>query len=134
MYRRDVAKTAVAAQWPRTEGLIESCAVSFHRAQGENDYDSWTVDLAYSYAVSGRRYDGKRIRLGPQKHYSVEKEAHAEAALFPAGSRAEVAYDPADPAKAVLRTDKPSATWRTFAWIFGAIGVVLLLLSLLPAE
>ncbi|MBY0455944.1 MAG: DUF3592 domain-containing protein, partial [Gemmataceae bacterium] len=88
-------RTAVrSADWTPTDGVVTRSELKFGRK------NSVSLDLAYSYAVDGRRLTGREYQPGP--HLLPSDKWRAVHAALPVGSRVTVHYNPADPAEAVL--------------------------------
>ena len=82
----------VLRTWPAAEAqVVHSQVVPLHTDSGQILYDTL---LVLSYQVNGRPYLSSVGSLHQSTNYERKKK---QADLFPAGSRTEVRYNPADP-------------------------------------
>jgi hypothetical protein len=92
-----------ALEQSRTFGFVAvGGTVVKSAAKTEKDEDGatyWAVDLAYSYRVDDRDYQGSRLRY---LDYWTNLRVSEIVAAHPPGSAVTVYCDPADPARAVL--------------------------------
>lgn len=80
-------------------------------------------DLLYAWKVGGRQYRGTRLDFQTSTRDSFG-EAQADAARYPAGTRATCLVDPANPSLAVLEAPSPwGALIALFPLIFVAVGL-----------
>lgn len=103
----------VARQWPTTEGrVVSSRTMLIDASLGRpGDHKEPRAEVLYRYAVAGRQYESANVSyergIGP-KHELYDP---SYAVRYPAGTVVRVAYNPADPAEAVIdRTRDPIAT------------------------
>lgn len=117
------ARGAMTLKWPRATATITSAdllrqtAQSSRRIDGHAAEDSWnSFHVLYRYTVGGREYVAGGVEpydLGMQNSAGAAKMN----ARHPVGSKAEIAYDPNDPATAYLEPGPSS-----FALVLAAIG------------
>ncbi|ABK17225.1 DUF3592 domain-containing protein [Syntrophobacter fumaroxidans] len=93
-----VIEVISAANWPSTRGVILSSGVKAGTPGGKR---LRTPKVVYRYAVKDVRYQGERVRFGPD-YIPGRPSAAAVAAGYREGDAVEVFHDPADPAKSVL--------------------------------
>ena len=96
---RRLVQQAVSMNYPSVEGRITHSELTVHRgSKGGNTYG---VNIAYSYEVSGRTFEGNRYRF---TEGSSSDSAWAQKALatFHTGAAAKVYYRPDDPGVALL--------------------------------
>jgi hypothetical protein len=106
------AKGALTLRWPRAEATIVDANLRMQsiRSAGARYPDEWASFHAhYTYAVGGRDYFGGGIEpydLGMQNSAGARRmrERH------PVGSKAQVAYDPDDPAVSYLEPGPSSVS------------------------
>lgn len=90
-----------SAGWPRTDGRVLEVDVTHY--QGPETGHTHAAWVRYRYTVDGRTYEAERVRFSPVKERGPEADVLARAAAaFPVGSKHDVFYDPADPARACL--------------------------------
>jgi hypothetical protein len=115
-------RSRAARSWPRTDGTIVACDVTWRDVVGAGDavevIRMGHVDVAYEYVVDGVPQRGTRLRAHDPKLLHA-KECEALRARFPVGAKVDVFHDPSNPTQSVL--DRTSG--------FGFVGVVFLLLG-----
>ena len=91
--------------------------------------------VKYDYAVNGKRYVGHQVSWGPRGG-TAEPTYQELAEKYPPGRDVTVYYDPKRPATAVLepRNMRNAATSAVFTVVFGAFGVVFLVVALAHAS
>jgi len=124
MVRNQVAAGKV---WSRTSGKITNSSLSqpdVLRKGGETDA---TVDIRYQYQVSGKSFEGKRIKFGGQGGMT-RVMAEQLVAKYPAGAAVDVYYDPRSPAKSALepRNKTNVAPHVVLLIVFAVISIVLI--------
>ncbi|HLX60584.1 MAG TPA: DUF3592 domain-containing protein [Planctomycetota bacterium] len=93
-----VAQQLQVYVYASTTGLITKSAVSARpHSKGGSTYD---VDIGYTYAVSGKSYDGTRYRY--EHMSSSDNWAAVVVKNFPPGKSVTVFYNPRNPSDAVL--------------------------------
>jgi hypothetical protein len=108
--------------WPTTGGVITESQVSMTT---DSDGDThFTLEVAYEYRVGDVAYVGDRVSYGGVfvnfGDYSAAEQAMAE---YPQGKQVVVHYDPRNPERAVLSTDKQSVSWQGLLG-FGAFAII----------
>jgi hypothetical protein len=111
-----------ARDWPAAAGTITASDVEVHHGSRSS---TTKARLQYEYAVGGQKYVGH--------HYSFIEissngpEADQVHERYPAGSRATVYYDPADPAQSVLERGVTDTAWglALFLQPFVLVGLLL---------
>jgi hypothetical protein len=105
---------AVARHWPRTRGRIVASRVVTTRAFRGGPIRMTLVH--YHYEVSGRSYRGTMVRWTDP----IDGDAHWKrtVAAYPRGQAVHVAYDPREPARAVLEVGVPWQAWTTVLLAF----------------
>ena len=120
----DWRASQAARNWPTTEGRIISS--SFSSCRNCEYGPLYDVDITFQYSVEGRTYTRERWTFGSDG-YGSKKDADRIIQQYPAGTAANVTYDPSNPERGYLDT-----TFR-FAfedWIF-FVGILLLELWLI---
>jgi len=95
--------------WPTTEGVItESRILTGYDSEGNASHQ---VKISYSYVVDDVIYIGNR--LSAAGNFSASNRQAAEDVLLQywRGTAVTVAYDPRNPARAVLETGPQSGSW-----------------------
>lgn len=97
-----------AAHWPDTTArVVRADAQVVGR---EKDKRTYAPDVAYTFAVEGRTYEGRRVTLVP-RNYPQDFAVRAVLARYPVGGTARVFYDPRDPANCVLDRSTNGTEW-----------------------
>lgn len=110
-----VIEAISAASWPSTQGVIVSSGVKTGVPGGKR---SRTPGVVYRYVVKDIRYQGERVRFGPD-FIPGRPSVAAVAAGYREGDTVEVFHDPADPWKSVLdRTFHPGMLAMPVAGFF----------------
>lgn len=118
--QRDKRHAKDSARWPTTSSHIKtSQVVSELRGDVRNDIPV----VEYSYVVRGQTYMAKRVSFDA----AATLMANQVVAKYPVGSEVPVAYDPANPAVAVLQPGGrgPGA----LAYTLALIGPIILILA-----
>ena len=134
---REVLRGFAARRWPTTTGRVlsaevrEAAAVMERRRGGvvrQSAAQRYVAQVSYEYGVKGVFYRGERVQLGQARAFAQPEEAQKVAARYPAGSRVTVAYNPANPADAVLerRMGVPTLVWAFAALLLTLIVFVVL--------
>lgn len=89
-----------AESWLQAQGRITRSKLAVRRPPAGNDIGTAVnvPDMAYSFSVAGRSYQGKRVSLGDISGKFAEETVRR----YPVGSVVTVHYDPADPTDCVL--------------------------------
>jgi hypothetical protein len=126
-----VQSARASAEWPTVEGRITRSVVR-HSTDAEGG-DSYSPEVAYTYAVSGRAFEGERIKFG-ENSYGSRSRAEAIAAGYPVGRQVEVYYEPANPSNAVLEPGLSAGSYIVLGigLLFICIAGLTAPLSLLP--
>jgi len=119
---RTLVNARRSANWPAVTGTIVRSALSREPKAGHESGFSDSIDLAYSYTVDGRQFEGSRVAYGG---IDKAKKAHSLHLEHPVGSTVTVFYDPASPHLCTLRRGLPK---NMFALV--AIGGMFAVLSL----
>lgn len=127
----NAAQTAKAAQsWPKVPGVVTVSRVEMDRDRDINRdgpvQTTYRAVVEYEYEAAGIKRTGSHIGIGDATQTS-QGAAVKQAALYPVGKAIEVIVDPTKPDHASLTT-KASLN-LLFPVIFGAIGIVLLLVN-----
>jgi hypothetical protein len=88
-----------AATFPTTDGTITRSEV---RSKLEGGSETHQLDVAYDYVVDGKPYTGTRYFYAATGTDTNTMAWHDVRDRLPVGSRVSVAYDPDDPADALL--------------------------------
>jgi hypothetical protein len=100
-------KARRSASWPTASGHLERCEVVELPGSGTEDASSWQLQIRYSYAVRGRRYESTQYAFGygdgrdDKKHRLIATALRSQAKLT-------VHYNPSNPSEAVLSTQVQS--------------------------
>jgi hypothetical protein len=81
------------SDWPTTHGVVFTCHVG-------QDERLWVAEVTYSYSAVGEYWSGSMRR-----HFGLERDADAFAALHPNGSPVVVRYNPALPEQSVVLSE-----------------------------
>jgi hypothetical protein len=84
----------LSASWPRVPGIMTASEVSGRKR------NSWKLE--YAYTVAGQNYKCDKFAIDPMP-VQGEAEVQRHVAAYPVGAAIEVAYNPRNPADAVLR-------------------------------
>ena len=90
-----VSQARESAGWPQTDGRIVRSKVIPAR-EGDR------LEIEYAYEVAGVPYTARRIYFGDHLTLSSRNDAGTYATRYPVGNPVSLAYDPEDPADAVL--------------------------------
>jgi hypothetical protein len=115
----------VTLKWPRATAIILDANLRVQDADPSRQKTvTHSVDIRYKYTVEGRTYQGDGIEVAG---FGLQNSALAQKQYdkFPAGSTAEVAYNPNDPITSYLQPG-PSSTSLALA----GIGIALVLAGL----
>lgn len=106
--------------WPTVPGVIEhSEVVSKRDSDGDSSY---SAEVVYQYVVNDEQYTDDTVGFGADNmSHSSRGPAHAIINQYPVGQEVEVAYEPDNPANAVL---EPGVTWKSY--VPYGIGLMLL--------
>lgn len=118
-----VRNARASASWPTVQGMITETDLEFST---DEDGDTWTPRVAYTYLVNGISYENFTIKFG-ETSYGSESTAREVLVRYPVGQAVTVYYDPADPDRAVL---EPGVSGGSYIVI--SIGLIFLVVSFLP--
>ncbi|MDP3177303.1 MAG: DUF3592 domain-containing protein [Spirochaetaceae bacterium] len=128
------AKARARARWPKAAGKLLSSSVVEHRGTsvGTRGRSRKTVSYEpvakYSYAVNGKSYEGKAIRIEPLSMIS-RSAAERLVGEFAKASELSVLHSPDDPKVAVLDPAAPGQGILSFVGLALAVAGVLVLLN-----
>lgn len=113
------AKAKAAQSWPVAVGrVLTSEVVVEERDDSMQSGTTWyNPVVTYTYSVTGRELEGRRLRFGNPR-MARRKKAEAAVAAYPPGSSTPVRYNPDKPEEAVLETEKPNPVYLALA-LFG---------------
>jgi len=94
-----MVKCLKVAGWRKTEGTMDACAIKESK-DSEGD-PVWSVEVAYSYSVSGKQYNSNRVAYGYREN-NCHGEHSALYARLSKGRTVIVRYNPNDPSDATL--------------------------------
>lgn len=115
------------ASWPRTEGVIEQSTVVSRWEHGSSGSTRmYYPKVVFRYQVDGISHVSDHIYLHGPGGVSVRSLVLGTVSEFPVGRKVEIAYDPDDPATAVL---KPGGVGD--AWIPALIGAGFFIVGIL---
>ena len=97
----DWRASQAAPNWPTTEAQIISS--SFSSCPNCDAGPLYNVDITFQYSVEGRTYTPKRWTLGSDG-FSSKKDVDRIIQRYPAGTTANVTYDPSNPKRGYLDT------------------------------
>src|ERR1700722_14588695 len=93
-----IYKQLESQHYPGVTGRITHSEVKSHStSKGGTSYNA---DIEYSYEVGGQNYTGDKVRFGLTQ--SDSRSANAAVNAHPAGSAAQVFYNPANPQQSLL--------------------------------
>jgi len=107
-----------ARNWVETPCQIVSSQLKEHR---DNDGTTYSVEIVYTYEVSGERYESSRYDFIDGSS-SARGANQAIVDRYPAGAEAVCFVDPNDPNEAVID--------REFSWVFLALAIIPLAFTL----
>jgi hypothetical protein len=110
-----------SADWPAAPGVITDSSLEFNQ---DEDGDSYTPHVAYTYQVNGVSYESYTIKFG-ENTYSSERTAQEIIGQYPVGQEVTVFYDPTDPDSAIL---EPGVSGGSY--IVLSVGLLFLAISL----
>jgi hypothetical protein len=109
-------------QWPSVPGQIDSARTVFITGR----HNSSAPRVRYSYAVAGRRFQGKRLEVvSYASNTSYASDALAE---FREGAAVPVYYDPTRPERSVLRR---GPNWLAYSLPLISLGLGVFAIALL---
>jgi hypothetical protein len=123
------AEAKDAARWSRTLGKVTRSAVRDRRYRaGRYTVVKAVPEIAYSYDVEGRSYEGTRIRFGIVE-FNLPRNARKLTDRYSEGAVVPVLYDPQSPSRSVIepRLHLPRQKWvyRAGALFLAASGVAI---------
>jgi Protein of unknown function (DUF3592) len=87
--------------WSRTSGKIVNSSLSQPDVQRKGGETDATADIRYQYQVSGKSFEGERIKFGGQGGMTGGMAAQL-LAKYPVGAAVDIYYDPKSPANSAL--------------------------------
>lgn len=119
-----------SSDWPRVEGEVIGVQVQVWESVAEavdqpEPKPYYYPEIEYRYEVDGQTYTSTRYGLGETaQKYEDRGDAELAAAKYQIGDPIEVAYDPAAPDQAVLRTGASIGAWAPLLLgvLFGGLG------------
>jgi hypothetical protein len=123
------AEAKDAARWSRTLGKVTRSAVRDRRYRaGRNTVVKAVPEIAYSYDVEGRSYEGTRIRFGTVE-FNLPRSARKLTGRYSEGAVVPVLSDPLSPGRCVIepRVHLPGQKWvyRAVALFLAANGLAI---------
>ena len=120
---RQIALVFRARGWPTTRGKI---TLSLVLNRSDADSDSYAVNIAYEYTVSGQTFigNGPRVGFGTGSRRAAERLCKK----YPQGSRVTVHYDPTNPRRSVVETGISMSVVMNLliAILFTASGIIVI--------
>lgn len=114
---RNIRLARASLAWPTAPGRVTATEIQeYYNSSGRN----CTPCIAFEYEVGGRILQGDALRIGVTPSGS-NLYAQSVTEKYPVGTAVRVAYDPADPSRAVL---EPGPRLELYLAPFGAILVV----------
>jgi hypothetical protein len=96
----EILDSRASMHWPRVAGsILKSEIVEKREMEGDILYGA---HIRFEYAVGAKHYASERIRFGGHWAHSSRHRAKSLVGRYPGGASVCVAYDPSDPANAVL--------------------------------
>ncbi len=114
------------ANWPKTDGEVVRAFLYRHERRTPTETSiTCTPVVEYAYTVAGQRYTSQKRDFAPYDRatFTEEKQAAAVLANFPPGKAVTVRYNPAVPAQAALKVEKPRT--HNTVLLFGVVNVVM---------
>jgi hypothetical protein len=108
-----IRKARESAGWPVAEGQV------VHSQVDRNEEGAYAPDVRYSYVIEGVQFTGRCIQAGVYVSSSDDSDASRCVSRYPKGARVDVAYNPANPAEAVL---EPGLRKRSFLFLAFGLG------------
>ena len=118
----DNAKASV--DWPTTPGVIERSEVV--TSKNNDNQTMYEPEVAYSYSVDGKDYEGNTVGFGAKFSSSSRGFADDVVGKYPKGKDVSVHFRPEQPGDSVL---EPGVTWMSY--VPYAIGLLFLGIGLL---
>lgn len=119
-------EVAAGKIWSWTAGRIVNSTISQPDIPRKGDETNATVDIRYQYQLSGKNFEGKRVKFGGQGGMT-RVAAEQLVAKYPAGATVDVYYDPKSPAQSALEPRNRSSVVPhiVFLVVFAVISIVL---------
>lgn len=114
-----VIRAQQSASWPTTAGKITQSEV----VVSAEDKNSATFRIAYEFVVNQIGYTSNVYRFGAKGQYSSISNTKAKQAQYPKGGDVVVAYNPGNPADAVL---EPGSASHGYLFLVLGIGIGIL--------
>ncbi|MEK7470232.1 MAG: DUF3592 domain-containing protein [Planctomycetota bacterium] len=108
--------------WPTSPGVVTSSHLVQTKGRSAQ-HPCEVLALTYTFERDGQRFEGSRLRFGVESGPAARQGAREAALRYPAGRRAQVRFNPADPSDCALETTVAGATW-TFALV-ATVGLTL---------
>jgi hypothetical protein len=125
---RHLGPARASARWPRAAGEIDRSELRVVGYDEDGEPERRT-SIRYRYRVGGDSYTGARVFFGDSLALRFAGPGRRRLAAYPAGRAVEVAYDPADPTRAVLEPGAGPAAYLACAVpagvaLLGAVGLL----------
>ena len=109
---------AAIESWPVAEGRILGSTFKRVIVGHSSEY---RVTIAYEYTVNGQVFTSSQINAGGSSTYTTERQAQEMIDDYPAGTRTQVQYDPANPEFAALEPGDDTGSGLVIAIGVGAV-------------
>jgi hypothetical protein len=103
-------QAARARFWPTAPGVVVSSHV-VEASAGRASTLRPKLALGYRFEVDGRSFEGSRLSFGADAGPATFDFARSAATRYPARSRVDVRFNPADPSDCVLEAKAAGAAW-----------------------
>lgn len=102
MLEQDMVEAEASLQWPRAQGAVTASALEQTRIRrGRSSVEGWDAAIEYTYRVEGEEFSSAYIHYGWRPTRNLDK-AKALVDAYPVGAAVQPAFDPQNPALAVL--------------------------------
>lgn len=114
--------------WPTATGRVVSAEVKQKLSKvGSQLQPEYVPVIVYDYSVAGQVYRGNVVHVGISPAYSylrTERDAQAYIDKYPVGAEVAVAYNPADPASALLEPGGGARQGTVVRWCAVAVTAI----------
>jgi hypothetical protein len=119
---RDLGRARASASWPRTDGEIVGADLQVEGYHDDGEAMQRAV-IRYRYDVGGESHRAERVFFGDDVALRFTGPGRRRLDAYPVGRRVSVAYDPADPRRAVL---EPGVSGAVRLSVLVALAIALL--------
>jgi hypothetical protein len=121
---RRVYRQWACSKWPAVEGWVIDTAYREFGSRRAGERGAAELTVRYEYQVAGRKYQSDEFLLGVKKYKRDAEHVCGLTNQYYAGAPVKVLYDPARPARAVVRSDPNLTDKIVVVFLAIAIGFV----------